>query len=1633
MAIKKDPMRAALTAFRTSKSADLKLEGNHFYRRTVPSKSASYHGTYTDLYDNADDYHTITGGMSPRYSQFDTTFTDKPPFGAGELSGLYFSAKIKNDDFTNPTSGVTSGGEGVGIKAFKIDSKIDVEGGASDGSTMIVNEDILAFSTYFTTEPPSQYYNEIFDGVGEETTTTVEQGQLVVQKEAYLTLNDAHKNCYQWGKKESKLFRRKLKKSDYKKHFGETHNGEDIVKIYRSRSKGGYALTGKFGFPGFKGGSARFVTQESKSGLTGKTQRGAFKLKGDKRKLVKYLDRNTIPTTDGPYKVTRSNVVTPNNSTLLDVKEARTMSELSSSGGTKEIAWGRVSFSSENAHEGGQSVKMHTFWPAMTNQDGWRRSSIYYPADSTSSHTHQRQECYIVKKIPVPKRWQNQTNPSDADKIGTVVTAKLNLKKIAPCESRYFKRDNTFGHMPHDLDDDGEVETVYSDKYDVTLTHTDGLVANDHAANQVTLSRIFTRGIAICFSEYPPGMHTGTTIDSTSTTAGTKSQDDTFYTFLKRHHPNMEDTVPLNRDNNSKDFYGVFLANDHGVITINRLGAAATSAGSDGTSYLSWLSCPVGDKVGIATTPTDFKYMADDADLSDKWLDFNFVIDPNSQGCNLVITDAEDGKALYRVAISNSTSLSGSTADNLAGNFPRFMSIWNVNTGNPNSGIGANDKDHGPFADETEAVRNKYKGFMDTGMVFESCVDVDDLSSHPSTPRRKTIFTATAGVQANIIFSDRRTGATDGNLEKYWAFPVGSEGYIATSQDAGSLLYCYSATGEQNVNQSMYDRMSFSAEGQTVNQGEPLLTSASVPVDGGIAPGVDAETIIYIDSIKCHNISPEIENATIVNANNHAGDLTIPATHKTFDVSYSNVADWNGADDIGPAQKEAWSYLSFGFNNEDDFEGAVKFFLLSGFATKNPLITTSIMQSTNSDNSYLRGGYTGAITGGAETLGGFTGTATFDNDEGGPSDGSDTTGRGFVFNASGEGAEVGTKVETANYIDGFSQKGVFTLNFTKRTDKNVASRENPYVSARVELIQGGNFQEAVVDNADIFNLNPNEEYILYRDGSDYSNTKYLTGLKVVEKDDDVITFNKSLKNADSGATIISDMGNLYISPKRFWIIFAILNKSDANTYLPERSYDSIVGISGVETPGATFNEYKFTDSSYYKYQRNMEPFADVESNDVRLDVDMGFGVVDEDNTEAGMAGILHLETSADLDGADIDNQRIDISGIIDEMKPEYNSTLPILLTPLSATNESIIEIYAEEASNEYDKPYLLAEFRDEIPVIEDFTVEPNQENPFFPHYRWESPDDDLWYGFLSIDTKQIYNQYDNAVIHLPMNEESRHAKTPASAPVEKIQGTSNVISGALKNVEGLSGYCLEFDGNDDYVTINHGAGSDPTADCTKEMTVLIHIIADSASDERYVISQTTAGNPDEKFLIKINSSNQVEATVFYDASGNYVSLKSASIIATDGQTPTAIMLVVDSELDSGNAKLYINGNLEDLTGQATTTGSTDNWKVGQSINGGNSTILVGNSAVGATNGFDGKIEELVIYKKALYPFNGKTTDLVVRKPFVELDDSSSSASLPIVSKIFIKDYHNIRGKTSEQVATAPAVTYRKAAFRMDNS
>jgi hypothetical protein len=164
-------------------------------------------------------------------------------------------------------------------------------------------------------------------------------------------------------------------------------------------------------------------------------------------------------------------------------------------------------------------------------------------------------------------------------------------------------------------------------------------------------------------------------------------------------------------------------------------------------------------------------------------------------------------------------------------------------------------------------------------------------------------------------------------------------------------------------------------------------------------------------------------------------------------------------------------------------------------------------------------------------------------------------------------------------------------------------------------------------------------------------------------------------------------------------------------------------------------------------------------------------------------------------------------------------------------------------------------------------------------------------------------------------------------------------------------------------------------------------------------------------------------------------LTSSSTIVTDGETPTSIILTVDTTLKSGNVKLFINSKLEDLTGALLAAGTSNNWQTGTVINGGNASLHIGRSASSSGNyGFDGRIEEVVIYSKCLYPVTPNTSSFILTKSYSELASGLSFAqSKSMVGRLFIKDYHNIRGKTIDEVATTPQVSWRKAGFALDTS
>jgi len=1605
-------LRDALTDYRTQKSASLKLDGNYFYRRSVPTASANLYGTFPDLYDNSDDIHIVRGGQKNRASQFDATVSTRPTFGAGDLSGLYFRAKLNAIDRTDGP--LTT----AGLKAFLLSSIIRSEGGTTDGTSLIANEFVTAFSANLPSEP-NDYYAELFDGVGEDVETEVEQGTLLVKRTPYITLSDAYKYGRFTGKKASWGAIYTLSKTKFRGRWCTKHATLGwICKVRQIRNRG----------------RDRWETVKEKKLLLRRNRERFYDLR--KNGKLKFMEAKDYPQQSNPYQRTLANQINANNSSMMFVKQAKTFSELSSTGGVKEIAWGKIAYSSENSYEGGQSVKMHTFWPAKTQKGSndeyaFRKTNIFYPGDVTNKHTQQRQECYMVKRLPVPKLFQNQADPSGATTVGHNIQLRMNIKQLAPAESKAYNRTTTTASV--DAGGWGNSVNKWSAFID-TNDNTYGPSSGGGSVTQVKMERVFTRGLAVCFSEMPPGYSDGDTADK---------PDDTFYTFMKRHHPSMETQYSADyaEDTSAKDFYGIFISQERGKYFAQSLGKHSS------TGHMLWQCDPHTHKIGRADILNSAYVTEDtnDIDIGDRWVDYNFIVDTTSGVMECIISSTEtenEAGAEMRIPIYNS---SGATTA-VQGTFPKYMSIWLVNYPNPNSGMTSSKAT--AFGGLGFGALNN---FADTGLVVASKVRIADPGDATTEPQ--TVYIG-GGTMDDFTVQARNTGDSSGTNELYWNVLAGTEVYLAGSELWGDITYGRLNSSVQSTSEARYGSIRFASHSaRTINPGSAILINSAVPIDGNASNNEDMESIVYIDAIKLHNFNLSMNNATVSQYNTTPGSLKIPTPATTYAPSYADIEAWNGAEGTGPKTREKWSYWSLGFDSADDIEGAKKWFLLNNMKTSNAKMNNTPIYCVNighghHTSSYIRVGYSDNTT----ALGGHTGLSHFGNNSANPS----TAQMGLVVGGQGTGTvteqffvhseSTGTGTES-DFINGFSRKGHFAVNFNEVSGRAIAKRESPYAAARVTKIHSALEGTFEVDNMEIFKLDPDTEYVMYREGAavDFSSSAtWRSGLKVLSTDEGEIRVNKNLDKADDDSTKLlcnTHIGNVWISPQKYWLNIAFLNKSESGDEgkLPERSWDSIIGVTGTgSSKGATYNEYMFSDMSPWVniFARNLEPFDELDDNDVINNVDYGFGKYDDETETGGYAGKVVFDYTTNSSMA-TPHQTLDISGIVDALKPELGDTLPILLTTLSPEDTNVISVHAEESSNEYDKPYLLTEFYDELPTISDFAVLPYEDNPFLPHYTWSCDADDAWYGFLHIDSASIEHQYHNAVIHVPLNEEETthpsHAKSVSTLlPTEEIQGLTNTVSGALRDIEGLAGYCWRFDGNDDYIEINNSPSIDPTADCTKEMTVVVHIIPDSASDQRVVVSQYSRDDR-EKFRILLNSSNQVEARVNFDGGSNYVELRSTSIIPTDGETPTCIILTADTEISSGNCKLFLNGKLEDISGQTTSSGSTNNWKQGNTINGGSAEIYIGNSASSGTNGFDGKIEELVIYKKCIYPFSGKDTDKVVTKPFVEIDSTSSTNSLSQMGKIFIKDYHNIRGKTVTQVATAPAVAFRKAAFNLDNS
>ena len=142
-------------------------------------------------------------------------------------------------------------------------------------------------------------------------------------------------------------------------------------------------------------------------------------------------------------------------------------------------------------------------------------------------------------------------------------------------------------------------------------------------------------------------------------------------------------------------------------------------------------------------------------------------------------------------------------------------------------------------------------------------------------------------------------------------------------------------------------------------------------------------------------------------------------------------------------------------------------------------------------------------------------------------------------------------------------------------------------------------------------------------------------------------------------------------------------------------------------------------------------------------------------------------------------------------------------------------------------------------------------------------------------------------------------------------------------------------------------------------------------------------------------------------------------------------------------KLFLNGKLEDAVDMnlGTSTATHTNTLPAFDALSNDGRICIGNDddASDTDDGFNGQIEEVVIYNQAVQVVNPKLGKFTFSKPLEEMNTNQAAnkawgaRSQNYAARLFIKDYHNIRGTTSQEVATSSQIGFNKTNFALYRS
>ena len=765
---------------------------------------------------------------------------------------------------------------------------------------------------------------------------------------------------------------------------------------------------------------------------------------------------------------------------------------------------------------------------------------------------------------------------------------------------------------------------------------------------------------------------------------------------------------------------------------------------------------------------------------------------------------------------------------------------------------------------------------------------------------------------------------------------------------------------------------------------------------------------IEIDRIAFYGWNTTTKNATIVNENASPNSIPIPTPSPIRPMSSgTNKINLSG-EDAFYARNNAFasSYLSFGFDSTSGVSGSKLFF--NDFFAIDEVGIKGI--------PYISGGYWHQSN--------YT---------------SSTIERDWFSNLAVQEAGTNDGIQIGGgtgYVDRFVQKGWIGVSSSFYTGADPwVKTGNPLHQAKILSISD-NGKTITVDKPQIFNLPAGTRYVIEIPNWTYNylnlgtgSCGYLTPLyQEGVPAGETITLNRSVLRDDKG-TIAWDGWNpiidgtspaaLNISPYKYWINMQIANVSSSTGYgtwwqtasgsdatlLATRSYGPVIPVSGGTTYGSTFNEFLYEDG--ISLNRWKFDIADPEDNIIDLETNYGFGAVDRDSEETGS----HVKGYIRRDYTRLGQNYFDCSNYIQIAKPKPNTIFNFLVKPTFMGLSSAKYSLNFDTSEGTNKAEMIFGLHDAPPKINTLSALPLL-NPFKPEtvsaitswisFTWDEDNADTWYRLLFVDSKNITDKYHNINLWAPLDESGSTFGFYTSQS-DATKTNFNTSGSLTSDIAGFIGYGAKFDGTDDYLV---SSGLHVLADNAARWSFLSHCKPSVASgtifDTYYTASQ---------FKVVVSSSRIVAIHA-----GSSKTLTSTNSYECDGVQPLAVAVTYDQNAVDNNWRLYVNGKLEDTQDYTTAISISGNMFIGAS----------GNNVTSGSNLFTGFIEEITSYNE--------TTVYIPPNPLNYVFDNSSynnvvsgtttNTSVFYTGRLFVMDYHNIRGKNLRDVGQSPMTSWK---------